>query len=1196
MQHCVATMASKRCNRGVRMHCMLRTIGLFLVLLQASAQATPVPEIPALRRYTAADGLPATFVSSLAQDLSGHLWLGTADGLARYDGIAFKVYRYVPDDPLSLPGNVVQALYIDARDRVFVGVEGGGLSMLDPAREHFVHWQRKTHSELQSDDVFTITGTRDGAIWFGTYAGGLYRLDSDGTLRGFWHDPKQADSLPSDTVIALAVDATGTLWVGTIDGLARWNGSSFDRIDNANLTQPLVVSLSADAKGGLWIGTRGGLVYRSPDGQIAPAAWRDRLADPNVLRVLADTRGEHWVATNKGIYRVDDTAHLAPLVLQHMLGKSDTAVHDMLIDHEGGIWFASRMGLLHLPPGWRRFASPNPGPEDGSTSTGEMTRSLSSSHDGMIWANASQLGLRRLDPGTGQLLPPPAWTGSFGKALLYAISERQDGSLWISQRDKLLSIDPRTGARRLWHVGDAADAPLTGNSDQFIEMRDGTLWSMNLGIGMQARDPAGRVIDTIIVGDGKGLEAGDVEQIGIGADGALWVAGGDGLLAWNAGEHRLQPITGMPQERVYGFALAGDGAVWLALLGALERYRWDGEQLERMLRIDQRQGFPAVAPGGVLIGRAGEVWATTPRGLVRYSPESDMLRLYGLRAGLPSQAFYDRPPLLSADGLGIASTQGGLLLFDPEPDQRLDRAEKPSSLVIENITVRRANDDTKLPNNAPVMLGPLDRDLRIVARLLSYADVSAHRYRYRMVGYDDDWVTVASHGERVFAHLPAGRYQLHVQAADAWGNWTHVTPLDVQVRPPWWASTLARLAYVIAALLVIALFAIAYRTRLRRRHAFEMAEQRRELAEHSSLAKTRFLATMGHEVRTPMSGVMGMTELLLGTPLSAPQRRYAESIRQAGQHLLRLVDDALDLARIEADKLTLIIAPFAARTVLEQVRQLLQPLAERKGLDFAFSVADGVPEWLAGDADRIRQIVLNLTTNAIKFTDHGSVTLHVNWANDELHIMVSDTGPGLNAEQCQRIFARFEQAEGARTASRYGGSGLGLAICQELAAAMGGTIRVRSHPGQGSRFTVCLPLAIASAPAAQAAQQTSPSRAVSRHVLLVEDDITVAEVVGSLLRNQGHSVVHAGHALSAISELEAQSFDLAFIDLDLPGLDGLALARLIRSRGYRLPLIAITARADAEAEPAARDAGMNDFLRKPLAGQHLLDAMARHTD
>lgn len=1184
------------------MRCMLRSIDLLLMslvlalLVQASALAATVPEIPALRRYTAADGLPATFVSALAQDRSGHLWLGTADGLARYDGIEFKVYRYAPGNPLSLPGNVVQTLYIDARDRIFFGVEGGGLSMLDPAREHFAHWQRKTHPELQSDDVFAITGTRDGAIWFGTYAGGLYRLASDGTLRGFRHDPERPDSLPSDTVIALEVDTAGTLWVGTLDGMASWNGSGFERITDAALNHRAVLSLSANREGGLWIGARGGLIHRSPDGAIAPAAWGDGLADPTVLRVLTDTRDELWVASRKGIYRLDTTTRLVPLALQHVLGKSDTAVHDMLIDHEGGIWFASRMGLLHLPPGWRRFASPNPGPEDGSMSTGEMTRSLANSHDGTIWANASRLGLLRLDPHNGKFLPAPAWAKDLSNRPLYGISERQDGSLWISQGGKLLRIDPRTGAQRQWRVGDATDAPLAGGIDQFAELRDSTLWLLTLGTGLQSRDHAGRVIDTVVVGDGKGLDAGDVEQIGIGADGALWVAGGDGLLAWNAGEHRLDPVAGAAHERIFGFTIAGDGSVWLALLGALEHYSWDGVQLERALRVDQHQGFPAVAPGGVLIGKAGEVWATTTRGLVRYSPDTGALRLYGLRAGLPSQTFYDRPPLLSADGLGIASTQGGLLLFDPEPDQRLDRAEKPSSLVIESIAVRRTNDDVRLPDNAPVALGPQDRDLRIVARLLSFADVSAHHYRFRMEGYDDDWVTVASHGERVFAQLPAGRYRLHVQAADAWGNWTQIAPLDVKVDPPWWASTPARLAYASAGLLALALFTLTYRTRLRRRHAFEMAEQRRELAEQSSLAKTRFLATMGHEVRTPMSGVMGMTELLLGTPLSAPQRRYAEAIQQAGQHLLRLVDDALDLARIEADKLTLIIAPFAARAVLEQVRLLLQPLAERKGLDFAFSVAAAVPNWLAGDADRIRQIVLNLATNAIKFTEHGSVKLHVDWANDELRLVVTDTGPGLNAEQCQRIFARFEQAEGARTASRYGGSGLGLAICQELAAAMGGTIRVRSHPGQGARFEVCLPLAIARAPHAQATLAPDLAQARARSVLLVEDDITVAEVVGSLLRTHGHTVVHAGHALRAIGALEEQAFDLAFIDLDLPGLDGLALTRLIRSRGYRLPLIAITARADAEAEPAARAAGMDDFLRKPVSGQHLLDAMARFTD
>lgn len=1174
---------------------MLRLIGAVLMLLSsASTQAATVPEIPMLRRYTVADGLPATFVSTLAQDRAGHLWLGTADGLARYDGVDFRVYRYAPDDPTSLPGNVVQALYVDARDRVFVGVEGGGLSMLDASADGFVHWQRKSHPELRSDDVWAITGTADGAIWFGTYAGGLYRLATDGRLQGFVHDPNQADSLPSDIVIALAVDSTGALWVGTSAGLARWNGTAFTRIDTALVSHPVITSLTADAKGGLWIGTRGGLDYRAPDGTIAPAAWRDALVDPIVFRVLTDTRDERWIASRKGIYRLDSNAQVVPVSLQHALGKPETAVLDLLIDHEGGVWFASRMGLLHLPPGWRRFASPNPGPEDGSPSSGEMIRSLAASHDGTIWANASRLGLIRIDPATGAFLPAPSWAVNLGNPSFYGIHERADGSLWIGQRDALLRIDPATGARRLWRMDDARDAALSGAIDQLLETSDGTLWVLSLGGGLQSRDGDGHVLDNVVVGDGKGLQTGDVEQIGIGADGALWVAGGDGLLTWNAGAHRLDPVAGAAHERVYGFAIAGDGTVWLALLGALERYHWDGARLARSLRIDQDRGFPAVAPGGVLIGKAGEVWATTARGLVRYSPDTGALRRYGLRAGLPSQTFYDRPPLLSAEGTGIAPTQGGLLLFDPEPDQRLDRAEHPSSLVIEGISVRGADGEVRLPVNAPIVLGPSDRDLDIVARLLSYADVSAHRYRFRLDGYDEDWVDVPSHGERVFNRLPAGRYQLHVQGADAWGNWVQASPIPVQINPPWWASNAARAGYAIATALAIALFALAYRARLRRGHAFELAEQRRELAEQSSLAKTRFLATMGHEVRTPMSGVMGMTELLLGTALSPQQQRYADSIQQAGRHLLRLVDDALDLARIEADKLTLLVAPFAVRTVLEQVRQLLQPLAERKGLGFVFRVSDAVPAWLAGDADRIRQIMLNLATNAIKFTESGSVQLAVDWSDAQLQMVVSDTGPGLNAEQCQRIFARFEQADGVRTAARYGGSGLGLAICQELAAAMGGTIRVQSQPGKGARFEVLLPLPVTSA--ADATLAPEPVRTGTRHVLLVEDDATVAEVISGLLQAQGHTVVHAGNGLSAIAELEAQVFDLALVDLDLPGLDGLALAQLIRSRGYRLPMIAITARADAEAEPAARAAGMDAFLRKPITGRQLLDAVAQHTD
>ncbi|HXH01436.1 MAG TPA: ATP-binding protein, partial [Xanthomonadaceae bacterium] len=226
------------------------------------------------------------------------------------------------------------------------------------------------------------------------------------------------------------------------------------------------------------------------------------------------------------------------------------------------------------------------------------------------------------------------------------------------------------------------------------------------------------------------------------------------------------------------------------------------------------------------------------------------------------------------------------------------------------------------------------------------------------------------------------------------------------------------------------------------------------------------------------------------------------------------------------------------------------------------------------------------------FTERGSVTLRVAaLAPSGLRIEVADTGPGLSAEQQARLFRRFEQGEGARTATRYGGSGLGLAICQELTVAMGGAIRVDSAPGAGTRFIVELPLPTASAPTPGPAAITSTARPLQ--LLLVEDDATVAEVLRGLLQAQGHRVVHAAHGLAALSELATGDFDAALLDLDLPGIDGLDLARQIRAHdGHRhLPLLAVTARCDAQAEPSARATGFDGFLRKPASGESLARAL-----
>src|SRR5690606_19646494 len=337
---------------------------------------------------------------------------------------------------------------------------------------------------------------------------------------------------------------------------------------------------------------------------------------------------------------------------------------------------------------------------------------------------------------------------------------------------------------------------------------------------------------------------------------------------------------------------------------------------------------------------------------------------------------------------------------------------------------------------------------------------------------------------------------LHVQARTADDAWTPVQVLQLHVQPPWWQAPWALALFAAVAALLLLWSAHAYRLRLKRRHGWQLAVQKRQLAEQASLAKTRFLATLGHEVRTPMTGVLGMTELLLDTPLDTTQRRYADSIQQAGTHLLRLVNDTLDLARIEAGRLELEARPFELTPLLDGIAGLMAPVAEKRGLHFVRERLPPMPVVVTGDATRLRQILMNLLNNAIKFTERGQVGLDAELLPDGagLRLVVSDTGPGIHPDQQKRLFHRFEQADGPRTASRYGGSGLGLAICQELAVAMGGRIRIDSRLGAGARFIVELPLPWRLQPAAASAAATpvaAPKQAL--RILLVEDDPTVAD-------------------------------------------------------------------------------------------------------
>ncbi|MDR6673926.1 ATP-binding protein [Xanthomonas sp. 1678] len=1168
------------------------TLAWLLVLACCCASAlAAVPELPRFRVLGAEHGLPSSEISRLGLDRDGYLWVASGDGLARYDGREFRVWRHDPADPQSLRCNYVQELHVDARNRVWVACEGGGLSVLDAGRRGFRHFNMATQPALRSDDVFAIASRGDEVV-FGTYAGGLYRLPADGRVQRIQAGDSEIDAMLDSAVVGLAFDASGVLWVGTIKGLVRYDGTraSAYRLPDATDARQKVAAVIA-LSDGLWVSANGNLYRLGADGRWQRADWTGAL-QRGVLSMAEDGSGGYWLGNGQGLWHKPADGPLRHIGAGEAAVSSSNVVVGMLRDKEGGLWVSlPTRGLGYLRPDWRRLAVL--GQAHGLAP--DLYSGLAPSRDGGVWLAGNGGNVYKLQPSSG-VLSAPVWTTRLPSLRLLSILEDGTGELWLGSSAMLLRGSAGGGALTGWGRSSAADAtPEIGINTWMRQRADGSLWVAAPGFGVQVRALAdGRVLDNI-AGPQRGLAAAaDIAAFDLAPDGTPWLAA-ERLHYWDAATGQFRAPPEFAGERVQAFAFADAQTLWVHRLSGLELWRREGGHWRQAHRYAAAEGVPATESQGLVVDQQGRAWLGMRRGLFRVDPRhTPAVRAFGARDGLSSQEVVARGLTMAADGVLVAATADGSVAL---LDTRLpDPPAVPLALSLESVQVRRGERLLVLPVAGGFALQPDDRDLRVVARLLSFVDPEGIGYRFRLPGYDRTWVAVGASGERTLPQLPAGEHVLEVQARTRNGAWSPTLRLPFRVYPPWWRSVWGIAGLLAAAALLLLVSLRAYRRRLRRQHAWQLALHKQEVAEQASLAKTRFLATLGHEVRTPMTGVLGMSELLLATPLDPKQRGYTESIRRAGTHLLHLVNDALDLARIEAGRLQLDLQPFALQALIADVVNLMAPLAQARGL--RFECHDTLPGAVTvnGDAVRVRQILLNLVGNAIKFTASGSVTLHVSplRSGHGLCVEVADTGPGISAEQQARLFQRFEQGEGPRTAARYGGSGLGLAISQELATAMGGRIQVDSRLGHGARFRVTLPLRWRPQPAEAAVPLPLPVVAQAQaplRILLVEDEPTVAQVMAELLQGRGHHVVCAAHGLEALTELTQASFDLGLLDLDLPALDGLALARQLRAFGYEFPLIAVTARSDGEAEAAAKAAGFACFVRKPVTGDMLAEAI-----
>ncbi len=1042
--------------------------GLLAALLSASAALAldPSKAITQFRQevWRTSEGLPQSSAEALVQTRDGYLWIGTQEGLARFDGARFVVFD--KSNTPELRHNRILALLEDRRGRLWLGTEGGGLTVFSDGRFRTFGLADGLASEI----VRSIAEDAEGTLWVATDAGLQSRDDSSFSTWG------PAQGLPAGPVRAVAAGPTGTLWAGSGQGLFRRAGPRFV----PGGVRDAVQSLHPAADGKLLVGTTHGLrLFR--EGRIEPLGTAEGLPGEVVNCALSDRRGTIWIGTSGGLARFSGgrVTTFTPAD-----GLSNGNVLALLEDREGTLWVGTQDGGLNK----LSDASFTPwGVPEGLS--GDVTWAVFVDRDGAVWSGTDSAGVnvRRGDRvttiGTADGLSAPG---------VQAIWQHPDGSVWLGTRGGGVSV-VRGG--RVVRTIRAADGLASDSICSIRGTRDGNVFFGGRGGGLTRLSPDG-VLTRFAEKDG--LLNGTVHALHEDRDGNLWIGtNGAGLFRFDGGRFtRFGSAQGLSIEIVNTIHEEEDGTLWIGTYGGgLNRFR-DGS----FEAVTTREGLFDDAVFAILPDGQGNLWVSCNRGIYAVSlRELDAVargdarrvscRPFGVEDGMRNRECNGANQPAGArgpDGRLHFPTIEGIVSVDPAG---LYRNAVPPPVHLEEVLV----DGEPSPAQSYLELPPGVERFEFHYTAPSLRVPTRVKFRVRLEGVDREWVDVGTRRTVWYTNLSPGSYTFRVQAANDSGVWNeNDASLTLRLRPRldqmpfFWlvvGSVALAIAYTgyrfrVASLEVREqelLEVVEERTRSlreekeRTERALAEAERERARAEEASRAaedanrtKSHFLATTSHELRTPLNAILGYSEILA----EEIQDRGLEDlgadvarIHAAGSHLLGLLNDILDLSRLEAGKLDLSPESFALASLVEDVTDTMRPLAERNRNRLVVEGAEAAGVLFA-DQTRVRQILLNLLGNAVKFTRDGEVSLRVRRgtgpAGERVVLSVADTGIGMSGEQVSRLFQAFEQAD-PEVSRRFGGTGLGLVITQRLARMMGGDIAVESREGEGSTFTVELP-------------------------------------------------------------------------------------------------------------------------------------------
>lgn len=1167
---------------------------------------------------TGRDGLPHQQVNALMQDDKGMLWIGTRNGLSRYDGYTLTNYFSQPDDTCSLTQNFVHAIYQDSRKRVWIGTYDG-ICQYRPATDDFKRYP------LPNSTVASIVETSTGQIICGGKE--LYMFDEAADV--FVMHPRQ----DSEFILSLAVDGEDHLFVSTNRSIFYYD-LSFSKTTQINPSyfsdfitgSDGIVPLCFDSKGLLWIGRNGKGVI-SIDLAAGTArryeAWQ--LSDGTVRVITEDEEGNMWLGTEKGltILRPDGTREI---IRQDFVDKNklnDNAIYDILCDRDGNIWIGTYFGGINVllkNNGQFHWIEPGYGSRN---VRGKAVRKIIEPQKGILWMATEDGGLNIYDTYSGRIRLFDRIPG-LGHNIheLYYDDETED--MWIGTFRNGLFRYNLPADEYVHYMPDSCGLP----SDAIFSIQRKHDGELLLGTtqGLRQYDQAR---DTFLAIGHPRLDVDFIYCMLVARDGNTWVG------TRNYGLFRIDSQTG----EINNWTSAADGAVLkdnyiTCLYQDSDDRIWIGTNNGGLQYIDPVELEVRMPRNGLSLSQAticsiiedefGRLWISTSQGLYQFNKERSAFVYYTVQDGLPVNQFNFASSIQASDGMLYFGSVNGLIAFTP---QAIKAAWKPFPIHLLHLNIDNHIVDSSTPGS-PLTAAVDDlssieftykqsRSFSIEYAAISLGNTSAINYQVKLVGLDKEWKNVGKERKFVGSNLRPGTYTLCIRANNSNDGWEQapVKEITLVIHPPFFLSGWAFAIYALLVMLVLWFSFRLFSIRLKEKNAVKIANLEKESAEEVNRVKMDFFTSVSHELKTPLSLIMAPLKYVAQHEALSPESQERLDIAIKNTHkMVGLIDELVTFNKLESGNFQFYLEKGNPLDFIESLCQLFRENAAEKSLSFYIHCENnGEDVWFS--PSYVEKITSNLVSNAIKFTPAGGQVFVDAAITDQpdgynyLRIEVRDTGIGIVKEELGNIFEKYYQTKRGHNANNKGW-GIGLALVKKFATIHKGSVAVESEPGKGSCFTVLLNVSeeafdakdkISSdktivplsqykftAPypehATRTAQVVGTGQPTAQpSILLVEDNEELLAFLSDLF-GKTYNTYLAANGDEALEIARKYPIDLVISDIMMPKMDGNTLCRTLKEdpTTSHIPVILLTAKSDTDDVMKGYESGAEAYVPKPF--------------